>query len=94
MNAASELTLRVLPISQLVIRTAESALGPVIKLPTMGGSVPLYMISQILHAPTITTPIANHDNNQHSSDENIRLETCGEADAIGIDAIPVDEHLH
>jgi len=63
-----------LPISQLVLRTAESARGPVVKLPTMGGSVPLYMIEEILHAPTITVPIVNHDNNQHSFDENIRLE--------------------
>jgi acetylornithine deacetylase/succinyl-diaminopimelate desuccinylase-like protein len=63
-----------LPISQLVLRTAESARGPVVKLPTMGGSVPLYMIEQILHAPTITVPIANHDNNQHSYNENIRIQ--------------------
>jgi acetylornithine deacetylase/succinyl-diaminopimelate desuccinylase-like protein len=63
-----------LPISQLVLRTAEAARGPVVKLPTMGGSVPLYMIEETLHAPTITVPIANHDNNQHSFDENIRLQ--------------------
>ena len=63
-----------LPISQLVLRTAESARGPIVKLPTMGGSVPLYMIEDILHAPTITVPIANHDNNQHSFNENIRLQ--------------------
>jgi acetylornithine deacetylase/succinyl-diaminopimelate desuccinylase-like protein len=62
-----------LEISQDVIRTIESALGPCIKLPTMGGSVPLVMIERILGAPTITTPIANHDNNQHSFNENIRL---------------------
>jgi acetylornithine deacetylase/succinyl-diaminopimelate desuccinylase-like protein len=63
-----------LPISQLVLRTAESARGPIVKLPTMGGSVPLYMIEEILHAPTITVPIANHDNNQHSFNENIRIQ--------------------
>lgn len=63
-----------LPISQLVLRTADSARGPVVKLPTMGGSVPLYMIEETLHAPTITVPIANHDNNQHSFNENLRLE--------------------
>ena len=63
-----------LPISQLVLRTAESVRGPVVKLPTMGGSVPLYMIEETLHAPTIAVPIANHDNNQHSFDEIIRLE--------------------
>jgi acetylornithine deacetylase/succinyl-diaminopimelate desuccinylase-like protein len=63
-----------LPVSQLVLRTAEAARGPVVKLPTMGGSVPLYMIDEILHVPTITVPIANHDNNQHSYNENIRIQ--------------------
>jgi acetylornithine deacetylase/succinyl-diaminopimelate desuccinylase-like protein len=63
-----------LPISQLVLKTADSARGPVVKLPTMGGSVPLYMIDEILHVPTITVPIANHDNNQHSFNENIRIQ--------------------
>jgi len=47
-----------LPISQLVLRTADSARGPIVKLPTMGGSV----------------PIANHNNNQHSYNENIRIQ--------------------
>lgn len=63
-----------LPISQLVLVTADAARGPVIRLPTMGGSVPLYMIEEILGAPTITVPIANHDNNQHSYNENIRVQ--------------------
>ena len=63
-----------LPISRLVLRAADSARGPVVRLPTMGGSVPLYMISKILGSPTITVPIANHDNNQHSFDENIRIQ--------------------
>jgi acetylornithine deacetylase/succinyl-diaminopimelate desuccinylase-like protein len=63
-----------LPISQLVLRTADSARGPIVRLPTMGGSVPLFMIEAILHAPTITVPIANHDNNQHSFNENLRLQ--------------------
>jgi acetylornithine deacetylase/succinyl-diaminopimelate desuccinylase-like protein len=63
-----------LPISQAVIQAAERARGPVIKLPTMGGSVPLDTIEKILKVPTIHTPIANHDNNQHSYNENIRLQ--------------------
>ncbi len=63
-----------LPISQFVLRTADSARGPVVKLPTMGGSVPLFMIEGILHAPTISVPIANHDNNQHSYNENVRIQ--------------------
>ena len=63
-----------LPISQLVILTAESARGKVIKLPTSGGSTPLVVIEDILHVPTISVPIANHDNNQHSFNENLRIQ--------------------
>jgi acetylornithine deacetylase/succinyl-diaminopimelate desuccinylase-like protein len=63
-----------LPISQLVIHTADTVRGSVIKLPTMGGSTPLAMIEDILNVPTITVPMANHDNNQHSFNENIRIQ--------------------
>lgn len=63
-----------LAISQLVLRVADEVRGPVVKLPTMGGSVPLYMIDEVLHVPMILTPIANHDNNQHSFNENLRIQ--------------------
>jgi acetylornithine deacetylase/succinyl-diaminopimelate desuccinylase-like protein len=63
-----------LPIAKGVIAAVESARGPVVKLPTMGGSVPLEVIEQTLGTQTITVPIANYDNNQHSSNENIRLQ--------------------
>ena len=63
-----------LPISKAVIAAAENARRPVIKLPTMGGSVPLEAIETILKVPTISTPIVNHDNNQHSFNENLRLQ--------------------
>jgi acetylornithine deacetylase/succinyl-diaminopimelate desuccinylase-like protein len=46
----------------------------VVKLPTMGGSVPLEMIVKTLDTNTITVPIANYDNNQHSANENIRIQ--------------------
>jgi acetylornithine deacetylase/succinyl-diaminopimelate desuccinylase-like protein len=63
-----------LPISQEVIRAVESARGPAVKVPTMGGSVPLEMIEHAVNAHTITIPIANHDNNQHSFNENMRIQ--------------------
>lgn len=63
-----------LPISQEVIRTVESARGPVVKIPIMGGSVPLVAIDDTLGTHTITVPIANHDDNQHSSNENLRIQ--------------------
>jgi acetylornithine deacetylase/succinyl-diaminopimelate desuccinylase-like protein len=46
---------------------------PVVLQPTSGGSLPLYLFEQYLHAHTITVPVANHDNNQHAENENIRL---------------------
>lgn len=63
-----------LPISQEVIRAVESARGPSVKVPTMGGSVPLDMIEHALGTRTITVPIANHDDNQHTFNENIRIQ--------------------
>jgi acetylornithine deacetylase/succinyl-diaminopimelate desuccinylase-like protein len=63
-----------LPISQEVIRVVESARGPAVKLPTMGGGLPLQELERPLGTRTIIVPIGNHDNNQHSFDENLRLQ--------------------
>jgi acetylornithine deacetylase/succinyl-diaminopimelate desuccinylase-like protein len=63
-----------LPISQAVLKAAARAKTPVLKLPTMGGSLPLIMIERQLGVHTIVTPIANHDKSQHSYNENIRLQ--------------------
>ena len=46
---------------------------PVVLIPTSGGSVPLYIFTQMLDVPTISVPIVNHDNNQHQPNENIRM---------------------
>jgi acetylornithine deacetylase/succinyl-diaminopimelate desuccinylase-like protein len=63
-----------LPVSKAVITAAARARTPIVMLPTMGGSVPLIMIERALGVPTIITPIVNHDNSQHSFNENIRLQ--------------------
>jgi len=63
-----------LPIVQDVIRTVESVRGPAVKIPTMGGGVPLEAIERPLGTRTVIVPIGNHDNNQHSSDENLRIQ--------------------
>lgn len=64
-----------LPIVRKVIEAVEQAIGqkPVM-LPTMGGSGPLWAIDAATRAPQIGVPIVNHDNNQHSSNENLRLQ--------------------
>jgi len=63
-----------LPVSRKVLAAVEAARGPVVALPTLGGSVPLYLFTDFLKTPAIGIPIANHDNNQHSSNENLRLQ--------------------
>lgn len=63
-----------LPISQSVYRAIDGAFpGRTLAVPTLGGSLPLSVIVDALHVPTITVPIANYDNNQHAEDESIRI---------------------
>ena len=62
------------PIARKVIAAVESARGKVIRMPTMGGSLPLSIFDDILKTPVIIIPIANHDNNQHGHNENIRIQ--------------------
>ncbi|HVX40207.1 MAG TPA: M20/M25/M40 family metallo-hydrolase [Gemmatimonadaceae bacterium] len=63
------------PLSRAVIRaTQESLESPIVALPTLGGSLPMYEFERVLHAPLIVLPIVNHDNNQHSANENLRLQ--------------------
>lgn len=45
----------------------------IVLMPSSGGSLPLYVFDKILRTSTITVPIANHDNNQHAENENIRI---------------------
>ena len=62
-----------LPLAQAVIQTVERVRGPVLKLPTMGGSLPLNPVERILGAHLINIHLSNPDSNIHSFDENLRL---------------------
>jgi acetylornithine deacetylase/succinyl-diaminopimelate desuccinylase-like protein len=62
-----------LPIAADVIQAVKSARGDVILVPTMGGTVPLEVMEHAANTHTITIPIANHDDNQHAANENLRL---------------------
>jgi acetylornithine deacetylase/succinyl-diaminopimelate desuccinylase-like protein len=63
------------PVSRAVLQSVEAALGaPVIAMPTLGGSLPMYMFEQVLKTPLIVLPIVNHDNSQHAANENLRLQ--------------------
>lgn len=63
-----------LPIAQKVIAAVRSAHPNVILLPTSGGTVPLDAMERASGSRTISIPIANHDDNQHAANENLRLQ--------------------
>lgn len=63
-----------LPIAAEVLAAVKAARGNVIEWPTMGGSVPLGAMERAASTRTITIPIANHDDNQHAANENLRLQ--------------------
>jgi acetylornithine deacetylase/succinyl-diaminopimelate desuccinylase-like protein len=50
-----------------------------IQTPTMGGSLPLYIVEDVLSTPILILPVANHDNNQHGANENLRLQNLWDA---------------
>jgi acetylornithine deacetylase/succinyl-diaminopimelate desuccinylase-like protein len=41
--------------------------------PGMGGTLPLYLFTDVAGKPAVVIPVANHDNNQHGANENIRI---------------------
>jgi acetylornithine deacetylase/succinyl-diaminopimelate desuccinylase-like protein len=68
-----------LPIAQNVIKAVQSTVkDKIVLMPSSGGSLPLYVFEKYLATPTITVSIANHDNNQHAENENIRIKNIWE----------------
>jgi acetylornithine deacetylase/succinyl-diaminopimelate desuccinylase-like protein len=62
------------PAARGVITALQTAgLGSPVISPTMGGSGPAYVYTDILQAPFVVVPTVNHDNNQHAANENVRL---------------------
>src|SRR5882672_9755082 len=63
------------PAVRPIISAMEQTLGgPIVKMPMLGGSVPMYLFTDLLKTPVVGVPIANHDNNQHAANENLRLQ--------------------
>lgn len=63
-----------LPIAQKVLGAVQSTVDyPVIKVPSLGGSLPLVLFEEYLNTKPVTVPVVNYDNNQHAENENIQL---------------------
>lgn len=63
-----------LPFSRELAALMIAAGHDPVLLPTSGGSLPMHLFQQGNSAPVIAFPIANHDNNQHAANENLRLQ--------------------
>jgi acetylornithine deacetylase/succinyl-diaminopimelate desuccinylase-like protein len=62
------------PVGQWVYRAFEETYGTEpVRIRMMGGTVPTGVAVEALKAPFVIAPLVNADNNQHSSNENIRL---------------------
>ncbi len=67
------------PYAQEIIGAATAAsdrafgAGSLVIAPGMGGTLPLYLFTDVAGKPAIIVPVANHDNNQHAPDENLRM---------------------
>ena len=77
------------PLARDVIAAAGKA-GPAVVLPTLGGSLPLYLFRETLGVPSVTLSLANHDNNQHAEDENLRLGNLWSAITIVASVMKMD----
>ena len=70
------------PIAQKLIRIMQELTPDLILTPSMGGTLPLNAFDDRVDTPIIVLPLANHDNNQHGRDENIRIQNIWDAMAV------------
>lgn len=66
------------PLAKAVVAALTLNGVPPVQLPTLGGSMPFGEFSEGLKLPTLGISLVNHDNNQHASDENLRLQNLWE----------------
>jgi acetylornithine deacetylase/succinyl-diaminopimelate desuccinylase-like protein len=64
------------PMARAVVAALERDGRPVVRQPTLGGSMPFATFSTKM--PTVGFSMVNHDNNQHGPDENLRLQNLWE----------------
>lgn len=70
------------PFSKALERITTRALSAPVLVPMLGGSLPIAIMDSAVHAPMVTMPIVNHDNNQHAINENIRLKNLWDGIAL------------
>lgn len=67
---------------QRLAQLLQSVIPELILTPSMGGGLPLQAFTTRMDMPIIVLPLANHDNNQHAENENLRLQNMWDAMSI------------
>jgi len=63
------------PIAQSVVAAVQTTIDyPPVLLPSLGGTLPLIVIEQMLGTKVLTVPVVNSDNNQHAENENVKVQ--------------------
>jgi len=79
MGDNAERTSMDLPMARMILNALQqTTANPILRIPTLGGSLPLTMLKETVNATTLIVPIANPDNNQHAENENIMLKNFWE----------------
>jgi acetylornithine deacetylase/succinyl-diaminopimelate desuccinylase-like protein len=60
-------------VREIVAAAARATDREFVLLPGMGGSLPLYLFTDVPGKPAVIVPVVNHDNNQHAPNENLRI---------------------
>jgi acetylornithine deacetylase/succinyl-diaminopimelate desuccinylase-like protein len=71
---APSLTDPSLPVSETVIGAVRDSRGTEPIVSSLGGTLPDYVFTRILDVPSVIVPYANHDEQNHAPNENLRLD--------------------
>lgn len=62
------------PYAKFLLKAlADTFDGEVVQIRTMGGTVPIAPFVKAMDIPALIVPMVNHDNNQHSPNENVKI---------------------
>lgn len=70
------------PIAQRLIAVMREIAPDLILTPSMGGGLPLDDFASRMDTPIVVLPLANHDNNQHAENENLRIQNLWDAMSV------------
>jgi acetylornithine deacetylase/succinyl-diaminopimelate desuccinylase-like protein len=59
--------------TKIINAIQQTSTEPIVLMPTLGGSLPLFLFEKHLQTKPVTITIVNYDNNQHAENENVLI---------------------